>query len=168
MSARRSSRHGRGSGCTSATAGTGGRAAPTCASRAARRSRRRRRGDAVAVNAREQVTDLVPFVHVADVDRSVAYYERLGLVMETEFAPEGRRIWAFLERGDARLMVAEADEPVDPHAQAVLFYLYTRDLDALRARLLDAGVAAGEITAGGPRPRGEEGAGGPRGHRPGG
>jgi predicted enzyme related to lactoylglutathione lyase len=104
------------------------------------------------VNAREQVTDLVPFVHVADVDRSVAYYERLGLVMETEFAPEGRRIWAFLERGDARLMVAEADEPVDPHAQAVLFYLYTRDLDALRARLLDAGVAAGEIATGGPGP----------------
>jgi hypothetical protein len=49
-------------------------------------------------------------------------------------------------------MVAEADEPVDPHAQAVLFYLYTRDLDALRARLLEAGVAAGEITTGGPGP----------------
>jgi hypothetical protein len=29
-------------------------------------------------------------------------------------------------------------------------YLYTRDLDALRARLVDAGVAAGEITTGGP------------------
>src|SRR3954451_1806817 len=102
------------------------------------------------MSARDHVTDLVPFVHVADVDRSVAFYERLGFVMEHEVAPEGRRIWAFLERGDARLMVAEADEPVDPHAQAVLFYLYTRDLDALRARLLDAGVAAGEIATGGP------------------
>ena len=27
-----------------------------------------------------------------------------------EFAPDGRRVWAFLERGDARLMVAEAAE----------------------------------------------------------
>jgi predicted enzyme related to lactoylglutathione lyase len=104
------------------------------------------------MNAPDQVTDLVPFVHVAEVDRSVAYYERLGFVMEHEFAPDGRRIWAFLERGDARLMVAEADERVDPHAQAVLFYLYTRDLDTLRGRLVDAGVAAGEITTGGPGP----------------
>jgi predicted enzyme related to lactoylglutathione lyase len=104
------------------------------------------------MSARDQVTDLVPFVHVADVDRSIAYYERLGFVMEDDFAPEGQRIWAFLARGDARLMVAEADEPLDPHAQAVLFYLYTRDLDGLRARLLRAGVAAGEITTGGPGP----------------
>jgi predicted enzyme related to lactoylglutathione lyase len=103
-------------------------------------------------SAPDQVTDLVPFVHVADVDRSIAYYARLGFVMRSEFAPEGRRLWAFLERGDARLMVAEADEPVDPAAQAVLFYLYTRDLDALRARLVAAGVAAGEATTGGPGP----------------
>jgi hypothetical protein len=34
----------------------------------------------------------------------------------------------------------------------VLFHLYTRDLDALRARLLDAGVATGDITTGGPGP----------------
>ena len=106
------------------------------------------------MSARDQVTDLVPFVHVADVDRSVSFYERLGFVMQDEFAPDGRRIWAFLERGDARLMVAEADAPVDPHAQAALFYLYTRDLEALRARLLDAGVAAGAITTGGPGPTG--------------
>ena len=104
------------------------------------------------MSARDQVTDLVPFVHVADVDRSIAYYERLGFAMENEVAPEGRRIWAFLERGDARLMVAEADETVDPHVQGVLFYLYTRDLDTLRARLLDAGVAAEGITTGGPGP----------------
>jgi predicted enzyme related to lactoylglutathione lyase len=104
------------------------------------------------VSARDQITDLVPFVHVADVDRSVRFYERLGFVMEDAAAPDGRRIWAFLERGDARLMLAAADEPVDPCAQAVLFYLYTRDLDALRARLLDAGVAAGYLTTGGPGP----------------
>src|SRR3954464_8330031 len=82
----------------------GAGASPTCACRAARRGRRRRRGDDVAMSARDQVTDLVPFVHVADVDRSVAFYERLGFVTEHEVAPEGRRIWAFLERGDARLI----------------------------------------------------------------
>jgi catechol 2,3-dioxygenase-like lactoylglutathione lyase family enzyme len=100
----------------------------------------------------DQVSDLVPFVHVTDVDRSVAFYERLGFEMRHEFVPEDRRVWAFLERGDARLMVAGADGAFDPDAQGILFYAYTRDLDGLRARLLDGGVAVGEITTGGPGP----------------
>ena len=97
---------------------------------------------------RDAVSDLVPFTHVADVDRSVAFYERLGFEMRHEYAPEDRRLWAFLERGDARLMVAEGDEAVEPGAQAVLFFLYTRDLDGLRARLVSDGVPAGAITTG--------------------
>ena len=100
----------------------------------------------------DAVSDLVPFAHVADVDRSVAFYERLGFELHHDLVTDGRRVWAFLERGDARLMVAAADERVDPGAQAVLFYLYTRDLDGLRARLVAAGVQAGEITTGGPGP----------------
>ncbi len=96
----------------------------------------------------DAVSDLVPFAHVADVDRSVAFYERLGFEMRDEFVPEDRRVWAFLERGDARLMVAEAEEAIEPRAQAVLFYLYTRDLDGLRARLVSEGVPAGEISTG--------------------
>jgi catechol 2,3-dioxygenase-like lactoylglutathione lyase family enzyme len=105
-----------------------------------------------AMTAADRVTDLVPFVHVAEVDRAVAFYELLGFEMLHEFVPEDRRVWAWLERGDARLMVAEADEPVDPAAQAVLFYLYARDLDGLRARLIERGIDAGEITTGGPGP----------------
>jgi catechol 2,3-dioxygenase-like lactoylglutathione lyase family enzyme len=105
-----------------------------------------------AMTAADRVTDLVPFVHVADVDRSIAFYELLGFELLDDFVPEDRRVWAFLERGDARLMVAEADAPVDSGAQAVLFYLYTRDLDGVRARLIGGGVDAGEITTGGPGP----------------
>ena len=100
----------------------------------------------------DAVSDLVPFAHVADVDRSVAFYERLGFEAADAVVQEDRRVWAFLERGDARLMVAEADEAVDPGAQAVLFFLYTRDLDGLRARLVSDGVPAGAITTGNPGP----------------
>jgi catechol 2,3-dioxygenase-like lactoylglutathione lyase family enzyme len=100
----------------------------------------------------DAVSDLVPFTHVTDVDRSEALYERLGCELHHEAMSGGRRMWAFLERGDARLMVAEADGAFDPEAQGVIFYLYTRDLDALRARLLDGGVETGKITTGGPRP----------------
>ena len=100
----------------------------------------------------DAVSDLVPFAHVTDVDRSVVCYERLGFEMRDEFVPEDRRVWAFLERGDARLMVAEADGAFDPHAQGIIFSLYTRDLDALRARLAGGGFAVGEITTGGPGP----------------
>ena len=98
------------------------------------------------------VSDLVPFAHVTNVDRSVAFYERLGFEMLHEATAHGRRMWAFLERGDARLMVAAADGAFDPDAQGIIFYLYTRDLDALRARLVAGGVDAGEITTGGPGP----------------
>jgi len=98
------------------------------------------------------VSDLVPFAHVTNVDRSVAFYERLGFEMLHEATAHGRRMWAFLERGDARLMVAAADGAFDPDAQGIIFYLYTRDLDALRARLVAGGVDAGEVTTGGPGP----------------
>jgi hypothetical protein len=80
---------------------------------------------------RDAVSDLVPFARVADVDRSVALYERLGFEMRNDHVSEDRRVWAFLERGDARLMVAGTDEPVDRGVQAVLFDLHTRDLDGL-------------------------------------
>jgi catechol 2,3-dioxygenase-like lactoylglutathione lyase family enzyme len=61
----------------------------------------------------------VPFAHVADVDRSVAFYARLGFEMLHEFVPDDRRVWAFLERGDARLMVAEADEVAEIEGERV-------------------------------------------------
>jgi hypothetical protein len=49
-------------------------------------------------------------------------------------------------------MLARAGEPVDPNVQAVLFYLFARDLFALRERLIAAGVKAGEIVDGRPGP----------------
>jgi len=101
----------------------------------------------------DRVIDLVPFVHVADVGASVAFYELLGFHV-TATHPEGapKLDWAALEAEHGHIMLARAGEPVDPNVQAVLFYLFARDLFALRERLVAAGVDAGEIADGRPGP----------------
>jgi ketosteroid isomerase-like protein/catechol 2,3-dioxygenase-like lactoylglutathione lyase family enzyme len=104
----------------------------------------------------DRVIDLVPFVHVADVPASIAFYERLGFRV-TDTHPSGAPDpdWASLEADAARLMLARADEPVAAASQAILFYLFARDLFGLRERLVAAGVDAGEILDGRPGPSAE-------------
>jgi limonene-1,2-epoxide hydrolase/predicted enzyme related to lactoylglutathione lyase len=101
------------------------------------------------------VAGLVPFTQVADIERSVAFYALLGLQVEDTFEPDGRLAWAYLARGDARLMLAHSGEPVDARAQRVLFYVYARDLDALRDHLVAHGATPGEIVDGSPGPKRE-------------
>lgn len=100
---------------------------------------------------------LVPFVHVASVPRSTAFYERLGFAVGNTFTPEGdpEPTWAWLRSDRAQLMVAQADEPVDPAKQALILYVYCDDVVAYRAELLARGVAAGEIRHPFYAPRGE-------------
>jgi ketosteroid isomerase-like protein/catechol 2,3-dioxygenase-like lactoylglutathione lyase family enzyme len=104
----------------------------------------------------DRVTGLIPFTRVADVERSIAFYERLGFEVTDRFPADAPRLgWAALESGEARVMFERTDRPPDPRAQGVLFYLYARDLFGLRERLVRDGVAAGEIVDGSPGPRAE-------------
>jgi len=99
------------------------------------------------------VSGLVPFVHVGDIERSVAFYELLGFTVRDAFEPDGRRVWVWLESEDARLMLALGDGPGDP--EGVIFYIYSRDLAALRDHLVASGLTPGEIVDGSPGPREE-------------
>jgi catechol 2,3-dioxygenase-like lactoylglutathione lyase family enzyme len=101
---------------------------------------------------RDLVRGLTPFVHVSQIERSIAFYETLGLTVERTFPPDGRATWAYLRNGDARVMLQQVDEEVDGAAQAVLFYLFVDDLLSLRERLIGHGVEAGEIEDGRPGP----------------
>jgi catechol 2,3-dioxygenase-like lactoylglutathione lyase family enzyme len=83
---------------------------------------------------------------VADVQRSLEFYARLGFEEVNRFEHDGRLNWVFLQSGGARLMLSRASDPIDPGAQAILFYVYTRDVEALRRDLLAAGLPVGEIT----------------------
>ena len=100
---------------------------------------------------------LVPMVSVADVEHSIAFYRHLGFEVGNTFRPDDatKPTWAWLNSGDAQLMLAAASEPIVPNQQAVLFYVYTEDVAAARASLVEAGLNPGEITTPFYAPRGE-------------
>jgi ketosteroid isomerase-like protein len=100
-----------------------------------------------------RVAGLTPFVRVADVARSAGFYRLLGFAVRDTFVPGITIQWAFLEAtNEARIMLERDQRPVDPDAQGVLFYLFSRNLAGLREHLLAHGVAAGEIEDGSPGP----------------
>jgi hypothetical protein len=94
---------------------------------------------------RAYVEGLVPFVHVRDVMRSTAFYEQFGFEVHNTYEEGGRRVWCWLERHQARLMLAHADAPVVASEQAVLFYVYAYELEELHSRLAEAGLEPGPI-----------------------
>jgi catechol 2,3-dioxygenase-like lactoylglutathione lyase family enzyme len=86
-----------------------------------------------------------PMLHVADVARSLRFYERLGFeLIDVEGDPASPG-WARMHCEGGALMFLRAEAPFDPRAQAVLFYLYTPDLPALRAQLAAQGIEASGI-----------------------
>jgi hypothetical protein len=109
-----------------------------------------------AADPAARVQGLVAFVHVGDVDVSLSFYALLGFSAKNVMrGPDGRAFWAFAETDEispdadpdelspARIMFAQASGPVVPEQQAVLFYMYARDVASLRRHLLDAGLHDG-------------------------
>jgi catechol 2,3-dioxygenase-like lactoylglutathione lyase family enzyme len=100
------------------------------------------------------VRGLVPMIHVADVERSVEFYRRLGFevgnyVPRVENCPMA---WAWLYqpkapdwKTGANLMLTVSHEEVKPGAHSVLFYLYAANLVEVRNQLLAQGMKVGEI-----------------------
>jgi hypothetical protein len=94
--------------------------------------------------------------HVADVQRAVSFYELFGLKMRNNLkAADGAWQWAYVECELAEIMFARASGPVVASDQAVLFYLYSPDLVALREHLLAKGVEVSGITYPNYMPKGE-------------
>jgi catechol 2,3-dioxygenase-like lactoylglutathione lyase family enzyme len=40
----------------------------------------------------DRVSDLIAFLHVADVERSIAFYEKLGLAVDDTREPDGQLV----------------------------------------------------------------------------
>jgi catechol 2,3-dioxygenase-like lactoylglutathione lyase family enzyme len=100
---------------------------------------------------------LVPMAFVADMERSIEFYSRLGFEVGNTFTPEheNKPSWAWLQSGEAQLMLAAASHPVIADQQRVLFYLYTDDVAAARESLIDASLSPDKITTPFYAPRGE-------------
>jgi len=88
---------------------------------------------------------LIPYVHVADLQRSIAFYTLLGFALEQTHDAEGETVWASLRNAESRLFLILADAPIDAGAQAVLFYLWTTDVSAVRDQLIAHDVPVGPI-----------------------
>jgi len=80
-----------------------------------------------------------PLFHVAEIERSIRFYELLGFVtIDTDrCTPLG---WARIHCDGGTLMFLRADEPLNLAGQGVMLVMYTPDLAGLREQLLAGGV----------------------------
>jgi len=80
-----------------------------------------------------------PMLHVAEIERSIRFYELLGFVtVDTDRCdPLG---WARLHCEGGAVMFLRAEEPPDPIRVTTMLYMYTPDLVALREQLLASGL----------------------------
>jgi predicted enzyme related to lactoylglutathione lyase len=109
----------------------------------------------MASATRLSLRSLVPMAHVADVQRSVKFYELLGFEVKNTVQNDGQVQWAWLHNGGAHVMLTRSGRPMNPGAQDVLFYMYTPDVAAYRTELESKGVKVGPIKYQFYSPRGE-------------
>ncbi len=104
----------------------------------------------------QKLSGLIPLAHVADVQKSIEFYQLLGFeVKNTVRNEQGRLQWAWVQNGKADLMLARSGREMNPGAQDILFYMYAPDVTAYRADLERKGVKVGPMSYPFWSPRGE-------------
>lgn len=89
---------------------------------------------------------LVPYAHVADIQRSIAFYQQLGFTVANAHPEDSKApIWVWMNAGKANLMLSKASAPIVASEQAIFFYLYVHDVKACRERVIEAGIPAGPL-----------------------
>ena len=91
-----------------------------------------------------KVAHSTPMLHVAEIERSIAFYENLGfrLIDDDGCVPIG---WARMHCASGDIMFLRVEEEIDAKKQGFLFYMYTPDLADLREELVAKGVDLSEI-----------------------
>ena len=90
-----------------------------------------------------------PMLHVAEVERSIRFYRRLGFELVDVEGGDGCPLaWARMSTADGSaimLLLGEQGHEVRPQLQGVMLVLYTAELQALREQLVSAGERPTEI-----------------------
>ena len=84
---------------------------------------------------------VTPMLHVADIARSLRFYQLLGFEVIDVDKEGGSIVWARAHCEGGALMFMTAEEKPHP----VLLYLYAPDLPALREHLVAKGLKVPEI-----------------------
>lgn len=84
---------------------------------------------------------MIAVTYVRDIGASREFYGLLGFA-EVSSRREGGSAWASLRCGDASVLLAATDPPVEVPRLPLLFYFFTGDLEGVLAGLAAAGVAA--------------------------
>ena len=85
----------------------------------------------------DRVSDLIPFLHVTDMEASIDFYEKLGLEVDDTYRQDGRVVCVSMRSGSATLMLAESPGQIEPRGGR--HFLYTENLVGLRERLIEVG-----------------------------
>ena len=86
---------------------------------------------------------LTPMIHVTEIERSIRFYEALGMALiDWEGSPIG---WARMKGEGGDLMFLRAEESFRVDGVPFLLYLYTPDLPQLREHLQAQGIETPQI-----------------------
>ena len=102
------------------------------------------------------LTQVVPFLGVTDMERSVRFYiDGLGFTMKNKWEPEGRIRWCWLTRGGASIMLQEfvkeghgGQRPEGVLGQGVNLCFQCEDAVALYREFRSRGLEPSEPTVG--------------------
>jgi Glyoxalase/Bleomycin resistance protein/Dioxygenase superfamily len=89
---------------------------------------------------------LVPIAHVADMARSIEFYQQLGFETRNTLKDDDQVVWAWLQNGRAHLMLSRSARPMNSGEQDVFFYLYAANVSTYRDELAASGITVGPLT----------------------
>src|SRR3982751_4400380 len=98
------------------------------------------------------VKQVVPFLHVVDMERSVRFYvDGLGFAIKIKWEPDGKLRWCCMELGGAALMLQEFARERRPEGvvgQGVSLCFICEDALALYREVTSRGISASEPQVG--------------------
>ena len=118
------------------------------------------------------ISGVVPLVHVADIERSAAFYRLLGFEIGNHQPRDGEKHWAWLyspqasdwRRGPNLMLTRGEEKQAEVRPGTTTLYLYAVDVVSMHATLVANGVKPGAIAYPDYMPRGEFGVRDPDGY----